>query len=98
MLVGLFDDWRTGMETFGDVNALIAPKREWNNPTPFGWNSWGGMERNINFDGVISVSDFIKENIQGKGSFRRRRTCFRRTGLFLGQSELGAIETICRLL
>ena len=69
MLVGLFDDWRTGMETFGDVNALIAPKREWNNPTPFGWNSWGGMERNINFDGVISVSDFIKENIQGKGHF-----------------------------
>lgn len=27
------------------------------------------MERNINYDGVISVSDFIKENIQGKGHF-----------------------------
>lgn len=69
MMVGLFDDWRTGMETFGDVNACIAPKREWNKATPFGWNSWGGMERNINYDGIISVSDFIKENIQGKGHF-----------------------------
>lgn len=69
MMVGFFDDWRTGMETFGDVNALIAPKREWNKPAPFGWNSWGGMERNINYDGIISVSDFIKENIQGKGHF-----------------------------
>ncbi len=69
MMVGFFDDWRTGMETYGDVNAQIAPKREWNHPTPFGWNSWGGMERNVNYDGVISVSDFIKENIQGKGHF-----------------------------
>ncbi len=69
MMVGFFDDWRTGMETYGDVNAQIAPKREWNQPTPFGWNSWGGMERNVNYDGVISVSDFIKENIQGKGHF-----------------------------
>lgn len=27
MMVGLFDDWRTGMETFGDVNALIGTEK-----------------------------------------------------------------------
>ncbi|MBQ8424330.1 MAG: hypothetical protein IJY36_08785 [Coprobacter sp.] len=69
MLVGYFSDWRTGMETYGEVNNLIAPKRTWNKPTPFGWNSWGGMERNVNYDGVISVSDFIKENLQDKGHY-----------------------------
>lgn len=76
MMVGMFDDWRTGMETYGDINAAIAPKREWNGPAPFGWNSWGGMERNVNYDGVISVSEFIKDNIQGKGHFGEDGTVF----------------------
>lgn len=69
MMVGLFDDWRTGMETYGDVNNAYAPKRVWNGPTPFGWNSWGGMSTHVNYEGVISVSDFIKENIQDKNDF-----------------------------
>lgn len=69
MMVGLYDDWRTGMETFGEVCAAIAPKREWGRGTPYGWNSWGGMERNVNYEGVVSASDFLKENIQNKGRF-----------------------------
>lgn len=28
-MMGWFDDWRTGMETFGQACTLIAPKREW---------------------------------------------------------------------
>ena len=28
MLIGYFDDWRTGMETFADVNNLVAPRTE----------------------------------------------------------------------
>lgn len=69
MMVGLFDDWRTGLETFGEINASIAPKRTWGKAAPFGWNSWGGMERNVNYEGVISVSDLIKADIQNKGHF-----------------------------
>lgn len=41
MFVGFFDDWRLGMETFGEANAAVVPKREWTKGTPFGWNSWG---------------------------------------------------------
>ena len=67
MMVGLFDDWRTGMETYGDVNAQIAPKRPYNGPAIYGWNSWGGMEKHCNYEGVLSVSDFIKTNLMDKG-------------------------------
>lgn len=69
MLVGLFADWRDGMETYGDINNKYSPKRAWNGPTPFGWNSWGGMSTHVNYEGVISASDFIKENIQDKNDF-----------------------------
>ena len=67
MMVGLFDDWRVGLETFGDVNAQIAPKAPYDGPVVYGWNSWGGMEKHCNYEGALSVSDFIKEKLMDKG-------------------------------
>ena len=69
MMVGLFDDWRIGLETYGDVNNIMAPRRELNVKSIWGWNSWGGMEKHCNYEGVLSVSDFIKEHMQNKGHF-----------------------------
>ncbi|MDE6756808.1 MAG: hypothetical protein K2J66_06650 [Muribaculaceae bacterium] len=68
-MVGLFDDWRTGMEIFGEINNVYAPKRPWNGTVPFGWNSWGGMGFNVNYEGVLSLSDYIKDHYQGKNNF-----------------------------
>lgn len=76
MIIHYSDDWRTGLETYGDICAAIAGRQEWTGGTPYGWNSWGGMERHVNFDGVISVSDFIKENIQDKGGFGENGVVF----------------------
>ncbi|MBR6249143.1 MAG: hypothetical protein IKQ89_09145 [Muribaculaceae bacterium] len=69
MMVGLFDDWRTGLETYGAVNAAITPPHPYEGPAIWGWNSWGGMEKHCNYEGCLSVSDFIKNNIQNKGHF-----------------------------
>ena len=69
MMVGMFDDWRIGMETYGDVNNALAPRRELDVRSIWGWNSWGGMEKKCNYEGVLSVSDFIKENLQDRGHF-----------------------------
>lgn len=69
MFVGFFDDWRLGMEKFGEANAAVVPKREWTKGTPFGWNSWGGMSTHVNYEGVLSASDFVKEHLQDKGGF-----------------------------
>lgn len=71
MMVGLFDDWRTGMETYGEVNAAITPGHAYNGPAIWGWNSWGGMEKHCNYEGALSASDFIKEDIQDKGHFAK---------------------------
>ncbi|MCH5238857.1 MAG: hypothetical protein J1F38_01415 [Muribaculaceae bacterium] len=69
MILYYSDDWRDGLETFGEVCAQISGKAKYDGPTPYGWNSWGGMATNVNYSGVISVSDFIKNNLQGKGGF-----------------------------
>jgi len=67
LFVGYFDDWRKGMEQYGNANAIVAPPRHWDKGTPFGWNSWSGMEKQVNYEGVIDVSDFIKNELKPKG-------------------------------
>lgn len=75
ILFGVFDDWRRGMEQFGEANALIAPPRKWPGGTPFGWNSWAGMVQYVNPEGVKDVSDFIKTQLQ-PNNFENNNTVY----------------------
>jgi len=67
IFVGYFDDWRRGMETYADANAIISPPKKWNKGTPFGWNSWAAMAKDLNYEGAIDVSDFFKQELQPNG-------------------------------
>ncbi len=67
IFIGFYDDWRDGMEEFGEVNSKIAPPRIWKEGTPFGWNSWAALAQNVNYEGAVSVSDFFKEELQPQG-------------------------------
>lgn len=64
VFIGLFSDWRGGMEEYGKANAIITPKREWKKAMPVGWNSWGALQFKLNYNNAIEVSDFIKEHLQ----------------------------------
>lgn len=75
LLMGFFNDWRRGMECFGEVNAAIAPPRGWNTGTPFGWNSWGAMAEKVNYEGAVDVADFIKTDLQ-PNSFENDQTTY----------------------
>ncbi|CAM4146403.1 hypothetical protein KIPE111705_42675 [Kibdelosporangium persicum] len=60
MMVGYFDDWRTGMETFGRANAKVTGTRTWDKGTPFGYNSWGGLGSAVANPALMNeTSDFI---------------------------------------
>ncbi len=63
IMVGLFDDWRDGMEEYGAANNLVAPKLPWNGGPIFGWQSWGGMAQALNYEGVIEISDFFAHEL-----------------------------------
>lgn len=66
VMIGLFDDWRKGLETFADLNAKVAPPRPWKKAMPVGWNSWGALAFSVNHDNSTQVSRFIAENLQNK--------------------------------
>jgi alpha-galactosidase len=66
MMVGYFDDWRTGMETFGRANAKVTGTRTWDKGTPFGYNSWGGLGSGVaNPELMNQTSDFIADKLPG---------------------------------
>jgi len=65
--IGFFDDWRTGLETYADACAAIAPPAPWDKGNPMGWSSWGVMQKYVNFDGVCGTAEWIKANLHPLG-------------------------------
>lgn len=64
VMLGVFNDWRNGMDAYGMANAIIAPRRPWKKAMPMGWNSWGVLQFDISYQKALEVSDFFKENLQ----------------------------------
>ncbi len=65
-MVGVFEDWRSGMETYGEANTVLCPKL--NFPTGdkalFGWQSWGGQEAQLNYTSTMSVLDYFEKELK----------------------------------
>lgn len=64
MLLGIFDDWRDGLDTYAGANAVVNPPREWAGAVPFGWNSWGVLQFRLTPEKALEVSDYIRNNLQ----------------------------------
>lgn len=65
--VGLYEDWREGLNDFGEANTKVVPKAEWSGGNPMGWSSWGVQQNYINYDGVEESARFIKDNLYDLG-------------------------------
>ena len=67
MFVGFGPDWRAELEAFAAENTNFAPRLAWTNGVPFGWNSWGVIQQNINYNDALMVSDFFHTNLMLQG-------------------------------
>lgn len=64
VFIGYFADWREGLEAFGDANAIVTPKAIWDGDKPFGWNSWGVLQGDINYKNASETAAFIKDELK----------------------------------
>lgn len=62
-LVGFFNDWREGMETFAETCTKVTPPAPWEGGNPIGWSSWGVMQSHVSFDAVRETQEWIKANL-----------------------------------
>ena len=65
--IGVYDDWRQGLNDFADANTKVAPRAEWERGNPMGWSSWGVQQNYINYAGVYETAVFMKENLYDLG-------------------------------
>ncbi|MDG3581087.1 T9SS type A sorting domain-containing protein [Galbibacter pacificus] len=75
IFVGYFEDWRLGMESYGNADKLTGGRyiNDWNEAVPFGWNSWGSIQSDITLDKAKSVVDFFADEIP---MFRNNETAY----------------------
>lgn len=75
IFVGLFDDWRNGLDEYAKANAIAEPRYifDWKGPTPFGWNSWGAIQTNLNLENATGVASFFSGTLPG---FRNDETVY----------------------
>ncbi|WP_235439993.1 alpha-galactosidase [Paenibacillus sp. DMB20] len=66
-MVGDYDDYRTGLEAYGEENAKIAPALSWEGGVPIGWNSWSAAMSTLDYDLYVATSDFLKREVQPQG-------------------------------
>lgn len=76
-MTGIFDDWRTALETYGDANTVLCPKYEWDKDEAlFGWQSWGGMEWGLNYNSAMSLLDFYEKELKPLGFGNKAGRCY----------------------
>ena len=76
MFVGFGSDWRTTMQNYANENTNFAPRTVWTNGVPFGWNSWGVIQQNINSADALAVSDFFHTNLEPQGFTNNQGTVY----------------------
>lgn len=99
MFLGIFTDWRTGLETYADANATLARPREWTKAMPVGWNSWGALAFRVNHDNATEVVRFLADSLQKESFCNSEGLVY--TGLDSGwnnftEEELKDFATQCR--
>lgn len=65
--IGVYDDWRRGLNEFADANTKVAPRAVWEAGNPIGWSSWGVQQNYINYDGVLESATFMHDNLYESG-------------------------------
>jgi alpha-galactosidase len=65
IFVGIYNDWRIGLEAYGAANRLAEPPFvfNWTKPVPFGWNSWGVIQEKLSYEKAIKVVDYFAEKL-----------------------------------
>ncbi|TYP79180.1 S-layer homology domain-containing protein [Paenibacillus methanolicus] len=68
IFVGYYDDYRDGLEAYGEANAVIAPPLAFASGVPqgvpVGWNSWGARGSSLSYQDVIDTSNYYKNQLR----------------------------------
>ncbi|MDF2188272.1 hypothetical protein [Paraflavitalea sp. CAU 1676] len=67
IFVGMYTNWRIGMEEYAVENKLMEPSaiEPRKKATPMGWNSWGMMQTKLTLEKAKQVVDYFHDSLKG---------------------------------
>ena len=66
-VVGVYDDWRSGMDDYAEACTLVAPRRQPTDGRPYAWNTWGVMQDKVTYKAVQESMHFIHDQLMPHG-------------------------------
>ncbi|MCF7754123.1 alpha-galactosidase [Paenibacillus xylanexedens] len=67
VFIGFYEDYREGLEAYGQANTWIEAQLPWEGGVPIGWNSWSAAMSDLDYDLYTATSDFLKNEVQPLG-------------------------------
>ncbi|MCU1314327.1 MAG: carbohydrate binding family 6 [Acidobacteriaceae bacterium] len=67
IFIGSFDDWRNGLEAYGEASAAVHHALVWPAGVPMGWNSWAAYAEKINEQRYLGAAAFVRDNLVPQG-------------------------------
>ncbi|CAN1564569.1 Alpha galactosidase, C-terminal beta sandwich domain containing protein [Fimbriimonadaceae bacterium] len=61
--LGLYADWRQGLERYGELSAKVVPPLKWSGKVPFGWNSWSGHKSKLQASDADAAIEFVRDEL-----------------------------------
>lgn len=61
------DDWRLLLEQYGDVIHTRQPILQWDEGSPFGYNSWAGLATRLNESSFRHTAAFLRDELRSAG-------------------------------
>ncbi|MBB6729849.1 discoidin domain-containing protein [Cohnella sp. CBP 2801] len=76
--LGYFDDYQTGLETFGRAYAVAEPKLDWSGDVPAGFNTWYAYYNYPTADAVYAMTDYFNDHLKPLGyDYMNLDCCYR---------------------
>jgi hypothetical protein len=64
VLVGAFQDWRVGIESYAAAHAVLNPPLPWAGGPIVGWNSWAAYGFSVTPERYLGASQVLKDTLQ----------------------------------
>ncbi|GGA35856.1 discoidin domain-containing protein [Paenibacillus physcomitrellae] len=76
--LGYFDDYRTGLETFGKAYTVAEPTLDWSGDVPTGFNTWYAYYDYSSADSMYAMTDYFADHLKSRGyEYMNLDCCYR---------------------
>ncbi len=65
--LGWFNDWREGLESYGELSGRVYSPIRWPHAAPVGWSSWGAYHTTMRYQDAVAGAEYMQTVLRPAG-------------------------------